>query len=512
MNIVHRWRRLVAVSLFSLLFFGACSLSDAAAGKVHGKVQYEKILFRNPKTGAAGLDLAHPVLRPVAGAKVELVDAAAKVLARGVTDAAGAYTLSWSAAAAPSAHVRVLADADNAVIVDHFSPHATYAVSSENWTLPEGVASKDIVAKDKTRDSGPFNILAALQIGNKMLRAAEPGIAIPRVTIFWTTKHRAGTSYFMPSTKQAYILGDRAVDSDEFDDVVILHEYGHFIAAVFAKDDSPGGNHNRGEKVDPRLAWGEGWGNFFACAALNDPRYVDTGVTSDGSGVRIQYSLDDDAPAWDNPGYWSEHSVGGVLWDIFDKRPGKNHLGCGFGEIWRALRSKAWNDLPPYRHLIDFADIFVARNPGIAKGVTAILAARGIKYSPGKTPSVPNPFVRALKTGAIEAGDLDSRPGTNKQGATAVFSFTLTEKKKVNLHLDIVSSKDKKNADLDLYLIGADGKTIKSSRATNGVGGTESIAQELPAGRYFVEVRSFSTMTSGATVTNTGSFKMRADY
>ena len=92
-----------------------------------------------------------------------------------------------------------------------------------------------------------------------------------------------------------------------------------------------------------------------------------------------------------------------------------------------------------------------------------------------------------------------------------MFSFTLSAKKKVKLHLDIVSSKDPKNADLDLFLIDSSGKSIKFSNAANGVGGTEDITAELPPGRFFVEVRAFAKV-SGTDTKNVGAFSLRADF
>lgn len=510
MNAISSWPRLVAVSLLALLALGSLS-AHAATGKVAGKVQFEKIPFRDAK-GNPGLVLAKPVLRPVALAKVQLIDVAGKVIAKATTDAAGNYILSWSATPPPAATVQVLADADNAVVVDHFNPKSVFSVRSPTFTLKGGNQTQNITAQDATRESGPFNILAAIQIGNKLVRAAEKGIALPRITVHWTTKNRPGTSFFNVAKNEAFIVGNRLRDSDEFDDFVILHEYGHFLSETFSRDDSPGGSHGKGDSLDPRLAWGEGWGNFFACAALNDPKYVDTGANATGVQLAIvQFNLDEDIPSGEVKGFVGEHSVGGLLWDLFDKKPGTNHLSVGFGEIWKTLRSKAWKDLPPYRHMIDFCDVLVVRRPDLKKGVTALLKARGVTYTPGATPPVPNPYIRELKTGVALTGDVSSKFGTNKFSSRAVFSFTLSAKKNVKLHLDIVSSKDPKNADLDLFLIDSSGKSIKFSIAANGVGGTEDIAAELPPGRFFVEVRAFAKV-SGTDTKNLGAFSLRADF
>ncbi|MCF6281836.1 MAG: hypothetical protein L3J28_06420 [Candidatus Polarisedimenticolaceae bacterium] len=56
-------------------------------------------------------------------------------------------------------------------------------------------------------------------------------------------------------------------DTDHFDDDVLLHEFGHFIETQYLTSDSPGGCHFLTDNdLDLRLAWGEGWGTFFASA------------------------------------------------------------------------------------------------------------------------------------------------------------------------------------------------------------------------------------------------------
>src|SRR5262249_19818722 len=99
------------------------------------------------------------------------------------------------------------------------------------------------------RISGAFNILETIQRGNDLIARADPRISPPAFTMFWSVRntHSAGNpanglvggTYFNLSTGTAYILGDRATDSDEFDDSVLLHEYAHMLAVKFSRDDSP---------------------------------------------------------------------------------------------------------------------------------------------------------------------------------------------------------------------------------------------------------------------------------
>ncbi|MFN3453968.1 MAG: hypothetical protein ACK41T_03345 [Pseudobdellovibrio sp.] len=75
-------------------------------------------------------------------------------------------------------------------------------------------------------------------------------------------------SFYLHTEKELYINGGSLgnvtrSDTDHFDDTVILHEMGHHVENVCGTMDSPGGTHFALYRIDPRLAWSEGWGNFF---------------------------------------------------------------------------------------------------------------------------------------------------------------------------------------------------------------------------------------------------------
>src|SRR5206468_12451246 len=134
---------------------------------------------------------------------------------------------------------------------------------------------------------------------------ADPRFSALPFTIFWSEKNQnkiggsrsdgfIGTTFFSLTSSTAYVLGDRNTDSDEFDDSVLLHEYAHMLAAKFSRDDSPGGVHSTGDVLDPRVAWSEGFANFFSSAARNNPVYRDS-YGPNGINV-LRYYLEDNAP------------------------------------------------------------------------------------------------------------------------------------------------------------------------------------------------------------------------
>jgi hypothetical protein len=82
-------------------------------------------------------------------------------------------------------------------------------------------------------------------------------------------------SFYLRGYNELYINGGKlgnvtSADTDHFDDSVVIHEIGHHLESVCGKMDSPGGTHYGQFRIDPRLAWSEGWGNFFGAHILRN--------------------------------------------------------------------------------------------------------------------------------------------------------------------------------------------------------------------------------------------------
>jgi hypothetical protein len=472
----------------------------AGEGKVQGFAKYEKVPYRDPKTDKPGLLRNQPMTVPIVGAKVELVaQPDNKVLGTTVTGADGAYSIPWKVDGRVNVVVYVWARVDNAEVHNYFDhikskKETRFSSVSEPFAIEQGDATKDIVALEKTNEAGPFNILAAVHRANNFLRQTEPGLKFPRITIYWAPESDPPCSTcFSPEEKAAYVRGIRDKDADEFDDFVLIHEYGHFVMKVFSRDDTPGGQHGNDEKIDPRLAWSEGWANFFASAVLGDSRYVDTTGPA-GSNV-FTFDLNETRPKGDKSGYWSEHSVGSALWHFIANDPkGKTnpdglHMGVPFKDIWSVVRGP-WAKYPQGT-FIDFCDMLVASKPELGPGVAKVLAAHNIAYTPGKSPSVAGYlYQRPLSFGLMQTGTVHSTKAQYEAfGGSAMYKFTLDKKVKIKAVLELVSSDTPDASTLDLFLF--DQKGAIDHTFVNTSGKIDYVAAELSPGDYFVEVRSF---------------------
>lgn len=298
-------------------------------GTLAGTITYQdKEYDQNGFTGA----LTNKAVR---FADVEALNAFTnEVLASTQTDAAGSYRLSYTSFFGYPVKLRVMASAriSNSTIAVVRNLYGQVYAGSATVLFP----TLNINIPVTSPAGGAFNILDVLTSGAEFVHSLA-GTYPPPVSAFWKADsfHPVyGTGYCSGSCSPGagiYIIGDAGGDTDGYDDDVIWHEYGHFIAENYSRDDSQGGTHLLGDNnQDLRLAWSEGWGDFFPGAvkswlSVNDParisatigtalsRYIDT--VGDLNQIRLSFDFGD--PGGDPYVYSSsEVAVAKVLHDL----------------------------------------------------------------------------------------------------------------------------------------------------------------------------------------------------
>jgi hypothetical protein len=479
---------------------------------VSGTALYQKIDVTD-----SGLDLSHPVMFPIRNARVEVVDPSSQaVVSVSDTDDRGHFTLAVPPIQNLTVRVPSRVRSFGLQVGDNTNQGALY------YVLATGVdgrsSSSGLLMIDTSRISGAFNILEVVQRANETVKSADPTLLPTPVTIYWSVKNTnrsgnpalglIGTSEFNVSNGTAYILGDRNVDSDEYDDAVIAHEYAHMLAAEYSRDDSPGGPHSLGDMLDPRVAWSEGWANFFSSAVRNSPFWRDS-MGPNGSQV-LKYDLGDSTPAGDpHPGYWSEASVDTLLWALYQGLDNDN-VHYPFPAIWAAftaLKSDRFVYLPY------FLDNFISNTPSSTSDIVGVAQSRSIFYQPGAVPSVTNPFPMPINVGTVIGPDwVDSltTKRTNLITSSHFYTFTTTGGD-TTVRMDITGVGPGNNPganDLDIFLYNANGQMIDKSDS-GGNGQPERMADHLGAGAYVVEVRSYYTNgETGTMVYNSGDYTL----
>jgi len=292
-------------------------IHGGSESKVSGKVTYED--FPVTKTG-----LGSSRMLPVRYAQVKVVrDFDDEILATGATDASGKYEISFvnSDTEHPGYYVIVFAKQETTTLKQEVQDFSREVYTFKTATVVNELQTPEKedfnIAINKANNAGAMNIFDVGVRCNDYARV-NGGKVPEKLTFLWQQNGASG-SYYSSSKKEIVLLG-KVSDPDEYDDLVIGHEYGHFVLDTYSEDDSPGGAHTLAPST-PTLAWSEGWATFFSSAALNKSFYVDTISSGVGSYVSLETlpsSITKGNVGDVLDGDVSEAVISSVLWDLHD--------------------------------------------------------------------------------------------------------------------------------------------------------------------------------------------------
>lgn len=315
--------------LLPLLFvlLAGCAGQIAAAGTtpvalpartLEGRVLYEA-RHETPRGASQALER-----RAARFVRVDAISQTGEVLASGRTDAGGAFRMD---APGEAAGLRVSADVEHVGARITVSPDAR-GRGMYSFEVPIPLGPIELVAREDAPrgDGGAFHLLDTMLLGAERVHAWT-GRTLPPVFAYWGRGITSDWSYYhgeQPSGSGRYGLellgGERdrqhTTDTDEHDEAIVLHEFGHFVFDVLSTDSSPGGTHPVGVLVEPGLAWEEGRASFFAGAALGISLYRDTIGLEPRGEYRV--NIDMEARGTGARGIGSEGEVEELLWDLAD--------------------------------------------------------------------------------------------------------------------------------------------------------------------------------------------------
>lgn len=315
--------------------------------------------------------------RPIRYAEVRILNSAGTVIQCEETSNTGAYSFVVPQSTS-TLTIQITSRANNSQVKAYVydDPRYNAFYSLETTFVPNASKALATLTAEATGDvkGGAFNILDQILEANVYLRSQVGNCSgtfasctdfsvAPRATVYWKLgfnpgeyygSKSSGLSFYLPGYSRLFVLGGidgdyNSSDTDHFDNSVVLHEYGHFLEDNVFASDSPGGSHNGNKIIDPRLAWSEGWGNFFQAAVRNDPTYLDTEGNIDGSTEYLFYvNLEDqtrDVPVNSGEGDFREFSVTRHMWDALDNTAaesingGTDNISSAFNQIWHSLTS-----------------------------------------------------------------------------------------------------------------------------------------------------------------------------
>jgi len=322
---------------------------DESNKNIFGLARYEDRLY--DENGFIPADNLPPY-KGIRYATIDLLDGKGNVLESTATSAIGHF--SFSPIIPDVYSIRILAQVNTAPAMNFevrdFSEYL-YAVT---FSFTDDVASHQLdVLRFKSKPE-VFNILDVMTASAEFSRD-RLGVTPSGLTTYWQTGNNNGTYYCTGADdfgcengKGIYVLSERSSfigsdDTDEYDDDVLMHEFGHYLMDNYAIDDSEGGCHRLTQNdSDLRLAWSEGWGTFLPSAIkswiesnkpqLKSAQLITTYIDTIGGKPSITYDIANPfLPESDESSFYyasSEAAVAKVLWEVH------NGFFSGMQKIW----------------------------------------------------------------------------------------------------------------------------------------------------------------------------------
>jgi hypothetical protein len=379
---------------------GGAGGSSTGPFTLSGIVSYERVPY---SASDQGLNYADVAARPIRGASVRVVGAQDNAeLGRTVSGDDGAYTVTYEGTSRVKLWIYAETDLPKITVADNTAEGAVYVLESaeiDAATTPEidvtATTGWDGAAYSGARQSAPFAVLdSAYEAARRFRTEVTPAPEFPELTINWSVNNRPEsgseangaieTSHW--DGQELYILGKEGVDTDEFDDHVIVHEWGHYFESRLSRSDSIGGTHAYGDLLDARVALSEGWGNALSAMIL-DPNttYADSSGVKQAEGFSYDLEVNDTSVSA-SPGWYSESTVENVLFDIYDPANEPfDGIALGLPGVY-AVMSGPLKETPAATTLFAFITGAKSEDPGQAAALDALVAHHAYDAALGVDP------------------------------------------------------------------------------------------------------------------------------
>ncbi len=391
-------------------------------------------------------------------------------------------------------------------VIDNTNFNALYTMQSSQFSTGEESTRRNLNASSGwdgrsysgTRTAAPFAILGSIYQAMEKVISADSKATFPPLKINWSiknvpagngseeelTKGQIVTSHFN-GDGNLYILGDANGDTDEYDDHVMIHEWGHYFEANFSRADSIGGPHGDGDKLDIRVAFGEGWGNAWSAIATDNPIYFDTqGIRqSDGFYMNIESGTSG------SHGWYSEDSVQRILYDLYDSHNDRDDtLSLGFKPIYKVLIGPQ-KTTPAFTSLFSFITYLQEENPTVGNKIDAILEDEDISHIYDIYGSKHNNLYSDMEQGNIKEICTSGENGSfNKLYDHKYIRFSINRSSNYTIS---VMQNNGNNSDPDFGVY----KTVPFNHlgdADSSIAGQETGQYDLSVGDYLLDVGDYN--------------------
>ena len=478
---------------------------------ISGKITYDLVSVDSDNIG---LDYNNIVKTSAKGVQVVALDSSNQNIATAITDALGDYAL----ALPPETQIklRVYARLVNAPgtstwdieVRDNTNGDAYYVMdgslastgstdSSRLLNAPSGWGGSSYTS---SRVAAPFAILDNAYQSIQKVLSANPSTIFPPLRINWSVNNvsvsgntdlgQITTSHYINSN--LFILGDADSDTDEYDDHIITHEWGHYYEDKLSRSDSIGGPHGSGDILDIRVAFSEGFGNAFSGMVLDEPVYFDTMGASQADG--FSFNMESESP--DNPGWYSEASVQRILYDLYDDNSdiSSDTLSFGFTPL-HEIFTGAQKTTSAFTSIFSFITVLKDENIGDADDIDTLVLSENIAiikdiYGNARSDT---PYHDYLTLGTQLPIEISNADGTyNKLSNRQYVKFSIASSGTYTIK---VQQTNGTTSDPDFYLF--DTSPFTQVNFSEGVvPGLEQKDVFLSTGEYLLDISEYNNITN----------------
>ena len=356
------------------LFISLLLLSlSLEALEISGTIYYERV---QPKHigGASYLDYSNITKERAKEVLVEAIDAVGNQVASTFTDNRGDYTLQ-NISSFTNIKIRVSAkmfksNRWDVKVIDNSKSDSLYVVEGGLHNTGANNTIRDLTAPASNLGSAPFAILDSIYQAMNKVSEVDNSVNFPPLKINWSTDNITTGTYY-DGEDNIVLQGDQQGDSDEYDEYIVIHEWGHFFENKFSRADNIGGSHGSNDYLDIRVAFGEGFGNALSAIVTDNPLYFDT-FGSNGWNMNIE------SASHQTPGWFSEASVQRILYDLYDSHSdNQDKLSLGFKPLYEVL-IKGQKETPAFTSIFSFIDELKKANPSATDKIDDITASEDI--------------------------------------------------------------------------------------------------------------------------------------
>jgi hypothetical protein len=361
---------MIARKLYLFLFLFSFSLE---AVEISGTIHYERV-HAQYSGGSSLLNYSNITQETAKQVMVLAIDRSNNLVDSTFTNNQGRYTLS-NITSNSDIKIRVYAKMEklnrwDVKVIDNSDNDALYGIEGGFSNSGFSNSVRNLTASASNKSSPPFAILDSIYLAMNKVYAVDSNVNFPLLKINWSINNITSGTYY-DGVDNIVLQGDQQGDSDEYDDHIVIHEWGHYFERSFSRADNIGGSHGSNEHLDIRVAFGEGFGNALSAMVTDDPLYFDT-FGSNGWNMNMEHATHE------TPGWFSEASIQRILYDLYDSNnDGTDRLSLGFKPMYETLVNGQQNT-SAFTSIFSFINELKKANPSSTTKIDDIIANEDI--------------------------------------------------------------------------------------------------------------------------------------